>query len=157
MSFLSKLGKDLGTAAEKARFEADKALKLNRLGSELGTLNGQLQQVTASIGDKVMELRAAGQLNVPELEELFSQVETTRAQIAAKQAEIDAVKAQQFGMAAAPAEPTPTAAPTAPVEAPPATTPAASAEAAPIPKFCPNCGMATQGAKFCPNCGQQLG
>jgi membrane protease subunit (stomatin/prohibitin family) len=34
--------------------------------------------------------------------------------------------------------------------------PAAGAENGTIPKFCPNCGQATNGAKFCGNCGQKL-
>jgi hypothetical protein len=153
MSFLGKLGKDLGTAAEKAKFEADKALKLNRLGSELGGLNNQVQQATAAVGAKVMELHVAGTLQVPELESLFTNVESLKAQVAAKQAEIDAVKAMAFGAGAAAA-----AAPPAGGPAPSGftyaqgQTPAAGAP----PKFCPGCGTASGGASFCPSCGQKL-
>ncbi len=83
MSFLNKLGKGVGAAAEKAKFEADKALKLNRMNSELGDLNNQLQSVTASVGAKVLELRAAGQIQLPDLDALFNQVETLKAQASA--------------------------------------------------------------------------
>ena len=33
---------------------------------------------------------------------------------------------------------------------------APAAPAAGGPKFCPECGAATQGAKFCPECGNKL-
>jgi len=164
MSFLSKLGKDLGGAAEKARFEADKALKLNRLGGELNGLNDELQRALGLVATKAMELRAAGQLNVPELDSVFADVEAIKQQITAKQEEIDALKAAQFvaPAAAAPAAAAPTAKVSPPgftygeaSEPPPA--PVASAPAEGVPsKFCPNCGAASEGAKFCPNCGQKL-
>lgn len=161
MSFLNKLGRDLGTAAEKARFEADKALKANRLGGELSGLTDQLQRATAGIGAKVMELHVAGQLNIPELESAFAQVETLRQQVSAKQAEVDALKAAQFvGATPAAAAPAAGAAPSGltygDTSAPPAAcAPEAPAAATPS-KFCPSCGAASEGAKFCPSCGQKL-
>jgi len=158
MSFLGKLGKDLGAAAEKAKFEADKALKLNRFGSELGGLNNQAQQATAAVGAKVMELHAAGTLQVTELNSLFSTVEALKAQVAAKQAEIDALRASVFGAAAAAAAPAGGAAPSgftfAQGQTPGAESPPAAAGAP--PKFCPGCGTASGGASFCPSCGQKL-
>ncbi|GEM_PF-1606044 len=164
MSFLSKLSKDLGGAAEKARFEADKALKLNRLGGELGGLNDELQRALGDLATKAMELRAAGQLNVPELDTAFAAVETIKQQVATKQAEIDVLKVAQFvapaaaaGAAAAPAAKASPAGFTYgdTSEPPPAPVEGAPAEGVP-PKFCPNCGTASEGAKFCPNCGQKL-
>ena len=161
MSFLNKLGKDLGAAAEKARFEADKALKANRLGGELNGLNDQLQRATAGVGAKVMELHAAGQLNVPELDSLFTQVETLKQQAAAKHAEVEAVKASQFATApaAAPAAAAPPAG-AAPSRLTYGDTSAPATPAAPTaptpPKFCPSCGTASEGANFCPSCGQKF-
>jgi outer membrane murein-binding lipoprotein Lpp len=155
MSFLSKLGKDIGVAAEKAKFEADKALKLNRLGSELGDLNSKAQQLTASIGAKVMEMHVSGQLQVPELEGLFGQVETLNTQIAAKKAELEAMRGQQFAPAAPAASASGVVSETAGVKTA-ETAPTAQPGAAPS-KFCPNCGTAAGGASFCPSCGQKLG
>lgn len=163
MSFFNKLGKDLGTAAEKAKFEADKALKVNRMSSELGDLTNRVQQTTASIGQKVMEMHSAGQLQVPELEELFNQVHALQAQADAKKTELEALRAHQFSAAAAPVAPA--AAPTGgPAPAPfsfgptePAASGAAPAGEDAVPKFCPSCGAASQGAKFCPGCGTKLG
>ena len=111
MSFLNKLGKGVGAAAEKARFEADKVIKLNRMGSELGDLNNQMQSVTASIGVKVMEMHMAGTLQIPEPAALFSQVEAMKAQVAAKSSEIEVTRTMQLAPAAA--APAPSAPPAA--------------------------------------------
>jgi len=46
--------------------------------------------------------------------------------------------------------------PAAPASRPAASRPAAAPAASAGPKFCPNCGTATNGAKFCSNCGNKL-
>ena len=160
MSFLGKLGKDLGRAAEQAKFEADKALKVNRLGSEVGEFTNQVQKATASIGAKVMELHKAGTLQIPDLDAMIEQVHAAEAQLAAKKAELEATRAMQFGHVSGPSGTAPAAA-TAASGFPPAATRApegmAPIEGGAVPKFCPNCGAATESAKFCPGCGQKLG
>jgi len=145
MSFLDKLSKGVGKAAEQAKFEADKLAKVNRLNSELGHLTGDLDKANVALGAKVMELKKAGQLAVPELDEMLGQIEALQATVAAKKAEVDAVKASRFEekVAAAPA---------------PAAAPAAAAPEAGSGKFCPSCGGGLEpGAKFCPSCGQKIG
>lgn len=150
MSFLDKFTKGVGKAAEQAKFEADKLVRINRLSSEVSELATEAEKATAAIGTKVMELRAAGALQMPELDEMIQRVEALRAQVAAKQAELETVRAEKFEL-----PPTPqAAAPTAEVAPPPPPAPSA----VPGPKFCPNCGAAIEaGAKFCPSCGQKLG
>ncbi len=134
MALFDKLSKGVSRAAEQARFEADKLMRINKLNSEVGELAHQKDQTIAGIGNKVIELRAAGTLQMPELDELIGQVQVLEGQIAAKKAELEVVKASKFE-AAAPA----------------------TAEAAAEAKHCPNCGMAIQpGTKFCPSCGQKL-
>jgi len=133
MALFDKLSKGVSKAAEQAKFEADKLMRVNKLNSEVGDLTRQLSQTTASIGAKVMELQAAGKIQVPELEGLISQVKLLEAQLAAKKADWDAAKALKFEAVAA------------------------AAAAAPADK-CPSCGAAVQpGTKFCPSCGQKLG
>ena len=148
MSFLGKLGKDLGQAAEKARFEADKALKLNRMGSELGELNNQLTHTFTALGQKVLELHNSGQLESPALEGFFGQITQSQATIRAKQADVDALRASQF---AAPAAPPPQYA----AGAPPPPVAQAQTPQAMVEKNCPACGAAVGSAKFCPGCGQK--
>ncbi len=173
MSFLDKFTKGVSKAAEQAKFEADKLMRLNKVGAEVSGLVSETEKATAAIGTKVMELRAAGTLQVPELDEMVQRVEALKAQVAAKQAELERVRAEKLeGTPEAPpvqvtpaqVQPasTPWAAP-APAPAPAATTgePAPQA-AAPAPesgpKFCPACGAASEpGTKFCPSCGQKLG
>jgi len=144
MSFLDKLSKGVGKAAEQAKFEADKLAKVNRLNSELGRLASELDTANAALGAKVMELKEAGQLAVPELDEMLGQIEVLQATVAAKKAEVEEVKASKFEekVVAAPAAEAPGAAP---------------AEAG-AGKFCPNCGGGIEpGAKFCPSCGHKIG
>ena len=164
MSFLDKFTKGVSKAAEQAKFEADKLVRVNKVGAEVSTLVTETEKATAAIGNKVMELRAAGALQVPELEEMIQRVEALKAQVAAKQAELERVRTDKFeGTPAAPpvhvpsAEVNPAETPWA-ARAPASTEGAAAPEAAAsAPKFCPACGAPTEpGIKFCPSCGQKL-
>jgi hypothetical protein len=179
MSFLDKFTKGVSKAAEQAKFEADRLMRVNKVGAEVSQLVTETDKATAAIGAKVMELRAAGTLQVPELDEMIQRVEGLKAQVAAKQAELERVRAEKFeGTPAAPpvevppVQVTPASAPwaapaaaagePAPQAAAPApeTVPAPEA-AAPAPeaaqKSCPACGAAAEaGTKFCPSCGQKL-
>lgn len=118
MSFLDKLSKGVGEAADRAKFEADKLLRVKRLNSEIGNLANEIEQATLAIGTKAIELRIA------ELEELIQKVETLEAQLAAKKAELEAVKAEEFQ------------------ETAPSTMycPNCGAAAKAGAKFCPSCG-----------------
>ena len=165
MSFLDKFTKGVGKAAEQAKFEADKLVRVNRLGSEVSQLHTEVLKATAAIGTKVMEMRSAGTLQVPELDEMVQRVEALQGQFSTKQAELERVRAEKFGDV--PPAPQPAASSVEPTYAPPPVAPAAEAASAPqptapaaeaVPKFCPGCGTPTEpGAKFCPSCGEKLG
>ena len=171
MSFLDKFTKGVSKAAEQAKFEADRLVRLNKVGAEVSTLVTETEKATAAIGNKVMELRATGALQVPELEAMIQRVEALKAQVAAKQAELERVRTDRFEGTPAvppvqvpPAEVNPAAMPwaaPAPAPAPATETVPAPETAAPVaevaPKACPNCGAAIEpGTKFCPSCGQKL-
>jgi hypothetical protein len=146
MPFLDRLSKGVSKAAEQAKFEADKMMKTNKFGSELSELARQAAQINTSIGVKVIELQAAGKIQIPELNDLIAQLKNLEAQVGAKKNELEALKTSKFEDVAAAAAQTPTPAPAAPVASP--------VEAAPK---CSNCGAAVQpGVKFCPSCGQKL-
>jgi rubrerythrin len=133
MSFLDKLSKGVGRAADQAKFEADKLMRVKRLDSEIGKLSSEKEKAVLAVGARAIELRIA------ELEELIKPVETLEAQLAGKKAELEAVKAEQF-------EETEPSAPSTP-----------STPTTPSEKYCPSCGAAVQaGTKFCPSCGQKL-
>ena len=153
MAFLKKLSTGVSKAAEQAKFEGDKLVKVNKLNSEIGELTRGIDKVTVAVGSKVVELRAAGQIQLPELDDLIKQIEELKGQLSAKKAHLEAVKAERFEDVAPPA---PAQAPSAPPAA--AAEPPAAPAGAATPKFCPNCGTPPEpGAKFCPNCGHKVG
>ncbi len=90
MSILDKLSKGVGKAADQAKFEAEKRLRINRLNDELGKMERDLEQAAVAIGKKAIELRVA------ELEDLIQDTEAIEAQIAAKKVELEKAKAEEF-------------------------------------------------------------
>jgi len=160
MSFLDRISKGVGKAAEQAKFEADKLVRVNRLGAEVSQLATEAERATAAIGTKVMELRSAGGIQVPELDALIQRVEGLQAQVAAKRAELAQVQAEKFEVAAPPPPVVPAKEVTPPPPAAPWSSGSPNAQPAPAPapaSVCPACGSAVEpGAKFCPSCGQKL-
>ena len=129
MSFFNKLGKTVGKAAEQAKFEAEKMARVNKIGSEVGGLNRQIQEAIAAIGAKVVELHQAGQIHVPELADQVAMIKELQAQLAEKEAELAAAKAAKLEEGEVEAE-----------EAAEAKCPACGAEMGETAKFCPTCG-----------------
>lgn len=133
MAFLDRLTKGVSKAAEQAKFEADKLVRVNKLNAEIGKLTREIEQTTANIGKKVIELQASGVIQIPDLDELIGQVKALETQLEAKQVELETVKAAKFEEGI-PAE-----------------------EAASVSRPCPACGATVEaGARFCPACGQKL-
>ena len=84
MAFLDRLGKGVSRAANQAKFEADKVMRVNKLSSEASELARQVEQLTVEIGRKAIELVSIGQFDVPEMTELAAQVKAVEATLAAK-------------------------------------------------------------------------
>lgn len=140
MALFDKLAKGAGKAVDQAKFEAEKLRKVTALSSEVSKLKDRLGEAKSAIGAKVLELKETG-LDVPELAPLIEAAEVLRGELAAKEAELEAVRATEYEEGEE--------AEAAPQEA---------AEPGAKPGFCPNCGAAlTEGAKFCPGCGAKLG
>jgi NADH pyrophosphatase NudC (nudix superfamily) len=118
MSILDKFTKGVGEAADRAKFEADKALRVRRIKSEVEKLEEQVQQATMAVGTKALELRPAG------LQELVEQVEKLQVQLEVKNEELSSARAEEF------------------VESEPTARFCASCgtELQPGAKFCPSCG-----------------
>ena len=104
MAFLKNLSKSVGKAAEQAKFEADKLMRINKLNSEVGALTGEIEGATASIGAKVIELVEAGSLDIPDVGELVAQVKSLNDKLAAKNSELEMAKAGKFEEGASKAE-----------------------------------------------------
>ena len=90
MSLLNRLTKGVGDAADRAKFEADKALRVRKMTSEVGKLEADLQRAIVALGERAMELRPEG------LEELVDQADGLKLQVAAKREELTTVKAEEF-------------------------------------------------------------
>lgn len=118
MSILDRFTKGVGEAADRAKFEADKALRVRRIKSEVEKLEEQVEQATLAVGKKAVELHPAG------LEELIGQVENLQVQLEAKKEELAKAQAEEF----VEAEPTAKFCPSCGTELQPGT------------KFCPSCG-----------------
>jgi len=118
MSILDRFTNGVGEAADRAKFEADKALRVRRIKSEVEKLEEQVQEATVAVGKKAVELRPAG------LEGLIDQVEKLQVQLEAKKEELAKAQTDEF------VEPEPTA----------KFCPSCGTELQPGTKFCPSCG-----------------
>ena len=148
MAFLKNLSKSVGKAAEQAKFEADKLMRVNKLNSEVSDLTGEIEGATSSIGAKVMELYEAGSLEMPEIAELVAQVKSLSDQLGVKSAELEDARESKFGDPAPKSEPTEEAEPLS-LDSSASTTASTTA--------CPDCGaQVAEGAKFCPECGHKM-
>jgi len=126
------------SSAGTARFEAERALRLNQAQSALNKLERDMDAQLAALGQQVMSLYDVGSLGQLELLSACQQLDPLRQQIAQQQAQVEQIKQEK-----------------APVEEAP--TPVAPAAAAAAARTCPNCG-ASVGAdtRFCPSCGNNL-
>lgn len=81
--------------ADKARFEAERLLRINQAQSVLKELERQLQGATAAMGSQVVALYDAGTLTQPELMESCQRIEAMRQRISAQTAEIERIRNEQ--------------------------------------------------------------
>ena len=140
MAFFDELAKKVSKGFDQASFEAEKLVRVNKLKADLATLQKELVEAKATLGDKVMELYDAGSLAVAELEDpikavtvLVGRIELQDKEVAAAQAETYEQRMKAGGGAA------------------PAGEPAAV-------KTCAECGAElAEGAAFCANCGAKVG
>ena len=161
--------------ANVAKFKAEQLLRVQGVQNEISTINQQVNGIKDRIAGKVLELRQNGPLGLPEV----ASIEGLQAQIAQKEAQIEAIRAEQPPQSGAPApqpgyQPAPQAAPgtktcpncqtVVPVAAMFCTScghnfqQAPSAPEAPAAtQTCPHCNFEAPAASaFCPNCGQSL-
>ncbi len=115
--------------ADKARFEAERLIRLNQAQSVLRDLERQLQATTAAMGSQALRLYDAGMLTQLELVESCQRIEVMRQRISAQAAEIERIRNEQ------------------PPEAP---------VVAQYGHLCPQCHIQLPaGTDFCPHCGSR--
>lgn len=162
MSFLDKVTKTVGDVVDKGKKDVGQFVKIQKINSEIGGMERkiadferQIEQAKQAAGVKAIDLVRSAALVSPELQTFVDQVrdfegriEAERAAIAAKQSDIERIKAEhEAEHEAAVVPPVPVAA--APVPPPP---PAAAPEG----KVCGQCGAKPAGGAFCPECGAKL-
>jgi hypothetical protein len=158
--------------AKRAQFEADQRLRANKVRSEVARTRREIKALTASIGQKALELVAAGEtLNAP-LQEIVDAILSLRSEIERKEAQIAAIMAEPW--VAPPPPPPPPPRPPKPVTPagevrkvePKPTAPSRDQvlnrlqfyiEAEGSISQCPNCRSITEpGAAVCRHCGFRL-
>jgi hypothetical protein len=135
--------------ANLAKFKADQLLREQRVQNEIGGVNQQLNAMKDRIAVVVLDLHKNQPLGMPELDDLCAQADALMAQIAQKEAQIAAIRAEQAPQAAPPppAYGTQPGYPPQPAYVPPP-------QAAPAVKPCPNCNASVPvAAMFCTSCG----
>ena len=131
---------NLKRGVDVAKFKADQLMRVNRVQGEVSNLRRDIQGVREKIANAVVQLHKQNALAHPELEEMCGTIDQFEAQIAEKEAQIAAIKAEVPPQSPAPASPG-------------YTTPVPTGATA----ICPNCQASMPvGAAFCTNCGKPL-
>ncbi len=169
MSFLDNLGKSLSHGVDRAKFEAEKFQKTNRLNGELNQIKKQLDDKLIELGQRAYDLHRAGQISAPSVAALTQVIDRLRSDVIVKEEALKEVQAESYEE---PSAGMPPSAQSVPVthESPPAsvqqhTSPPSPQERTPPPphgatgsKTCPACGFnMPMHAVFCPNCGYRVG
>ncbi len=158
---MSGIMKRLRDETERAKFEAARALRLQREQSKLGQLQNQKSDQLRSLGDVVWEMFAAGQPLDQRLSTICLQLQTLNQQVSEQESLIETIKQEQ-----APEPPKcgrcgrelnsvdafcpGCGAPVAVVEVKPSASSTSNSA-------CPKCGNPLRaGATFCGRCGQRL-
>jgi hypothetical protein len=151
----------LKQAGNVAKFKADQLIRVQSVQNEIGGINQQLSMMKDRIANTVLELHKRGPLGIPELDEIIGSADALLAQIAQKEAQIAAIKAEAGPQTVPPAPqpgfqqggfppqqqggfPPP----------PPAPMPSFPPQEAVATKACPNCHTTLPAAAmFCTTCG----
>lgn len=154
--------KKLRNETDRAKFEAGRALRLQREQGKLSQLQNQRKEHVLALGEAVWELYQAGQVTDARLVTICTQIRAAQQEIAAQEQAIESIKLEQ------PPEP--------PV------CPQCGRDVSSSDAFCPGCGAAITstatappaaantpmqncpqcrkpvrvGAAFCPACGARL-
>ena len=165
MSIFRKIAGGLADGIDRAQWEADKLVKINRIHGEVSDLEKELASAQARLANQVLELHSDGRLQVPELDEPIWGIADVEARLDEKKEELAATSTMKFedvegvqktaqAEGAKPAQPQ-LADEQVEAELAPLTT---LGEAAPEALFCSNCGTSLQpDARFCPECGYKVG
>lgn len=163
-SFFDKLRSGANKATRMAAFEAEKLRRTTAVQATIRTLKSEVERTTQEVGRVALKLYKDGRITQSELIQICERAVSLQKQVAANEAELEAIRAEVLTDSEASAQygrvcpnghgPLPAqdnfcqvcGSPAVEVS-PPATTGFA----------CPNCGVAlASGARFCSSCGQTV-
>jgi hypothetical protein len=87
--------KKLRNETERAKFEAGRALRLQREQGKLSQLQSQRKEHVSALGEAVWELYQAGQVTDARLVSICTQIRATQQEIAAQEQAIETIKLEQ--------------------------------------------------------------
>ena len=163
----------LKSGAGKVAFDADKAVRVNRVQGEKGQLKKQIEALFMKLGEMTYQRFVKQEPESPAFAEMCQNIAELERQVKAKDEEIQKINAEVFAPQAAPAPAAPAPAAQAPAQPAPAPvsaapvappTPMASTPAPDMPAVVPPVPMPEAAAapatqpqtKFCPNCGKEM-
>ncbi len=120
MPFWDKAAKTAKDAADKATFEGNKLVRIQREQGALNDLRAKAQARLGDLGHLALSLYQNGTLMDPSVAALAQDVAGLEAQVNAQQAKIEGIKAEQFGAAQGAAYAPPASYSPAPTYGPPA-------------------------------------
>ena len=82
MGFLDKLKKGIDSAAEAVSSTAAQQTEIFRLQRQIGELKEEIQRHTMAIGERALEMHAAGQLSDPTIDQAADLVAQAQAKMA---------------------------------------------------------------------------
>lgn len=133
---------------DRAGFEADKLMRANRVRMDATRLEDEATSKLMALGEKVIELAAAGTELDPALQTLAGEIVALRAELTRKEQEIQAINAEVWSIEG-PVKPQ--------VTDPIAQRLQAYVEAKTSDFNCPKCGAIIRANKsFCPRCGRKV-
>lgn len=152
MGLLDDIQRGVGAAAAAS----ERALKISKLKSEVGSLSGNRGQAIMNLGQTAFGLIKDSKLDSPELAELSRSIDAIDARIAELQGEIQALQ-MQGDVSGAPCRSCGRPMPAGVRFCPVCGTPAPEPEAAPQAPAGPPCGSCgaplSPGVRFCTACG----
>ena len=96
MKFLDNLGKTFQSGVDRAKYEADKFQRTNRINGEISNFKQQMDTNLRQLGERALELYQQGTLQAPEIASLAQVIAQLREQQAAKERELEQANAETF-------------------------------------------------------------
>lgn len=164
MGFIDDVSKAVSQSIDRAKFEAEKFQRVNRIQSELNDFKRKLDSQMIEIGNRAYDLHRAGKISSPSIAELVKTIDDLRAKLVLKEEELKSVQADMFVEPEQPVNvPLPNQSqPQSQSQSQPAQddTPPYPQQTIVLPqsKSCPVCKFEMpMHAVFCPNCGYRVG